>query len=1313
MKVLITIILNFQLGYAFTENSSTYNNREDSNENACWYKPLFQNTTIFTADFNFLKPGINYSIWYNLRFEQKKPIIVSSSQNITAPCDRKLNEIPFTLKVKPAIVYNVYISGNNRTILSTNILIDDRETSKVKEIQIITPSNDEVYVEWKPPERSNGKIKTYEVTLMVNEFIIIIHYNIIIIISLDFLYVCKGVNCFETILSDISTSILSSLKREHNLGHTWDKPKDCTTNSEPFMAVKLIFTGINEVVNNQTSFEQTAQSFFDVKELSLNSYEKYQIQSFPTRDHHKHYNDNTGMKLISISLLKTPTSVRTLDIYEFDDGNMTISLRWQEPLLPNGEFHYYNVSTWNQYWQSNHKHVSDNKPCKLWKNYICLKIVLTANVYTTITVTGYTKNAITVGKPFNTVYDPKTFATIPDPPKYLTIINDHKGIINLTWPHPWKTNAPIDKFLIQVQMIENNLRENHLKFERNKTYKHQIQKYKKIYKYRIILLSSTTYNISIQAVTIKNKTSEMTSSKIRTPDSITFESDQLNYMIESNTTILLKIPRLLNVTKDSQMFIVIKGKHPCKRYTKLNDYLMKSINITYNEIAWLAASFPAYQYSGKEFSVGDNQNYGEGTNCPFVSYNFYTIYVIVKGENITLLLSLKSNLFLYLTKSYVIWPIYLVVILIVIFFFVFDLRRRYNERNLRINIFPLNEIIQQTNENVQKVKPTSPILSEKSPSINRSRDKFPLLVDNIQINDSTTTTIKVKDFEDYVKNAIKLGLLDQQYESFPRGQTKSWDYGKLPQNKLKNRYANLTAYDETRVVLKKLEDDPFSDYINANYIKGYKKEKRYIATQGPKANTIVDFWRMIWQENVFVICMLTNLIENGKIKCEQYWPNIGKKKNYGDIMVFSSTHNVFADYTFRIFYVTCNDETRKIEHLHYTAWPDHGVPIYIHSVRTFLKIILTKNIENGPMVVHCSAGIGRTGTIILCDICLRRAAAEGVVNVFSEMQSIRNGRANMVDNKQQYLFVHLVLIDCLLSLSTSLPCNDALPAKIKDLKKQLEIQFRRIEDTAWQYEVLRPPVSQTSLSESNLAKNRYPELVSNRIKQVYLKRHPVHDEESYYIAAIYVDGFKEQNQYLSSQLPMPSTFGDFWRMIAEFKIELIVVLQPPDPDDPTCCPLVPGKEFNPTPYINVISKELSETNYYESNKLTLIDNSEKSTRKQPVTILTCKQWEAGKNKDPPSVITLVTLWQAAGRITRIKSPTAVLCHDGVTGCGIYLAMSFLLERMALERECDICLAIKTVRQFRPDFIRSIKDMEYLYDAALAYKEHFETYANFS
>ena len=122
---------------------------------------------------------------------------------------------------------------------------------------------------------------------------------------------------------------------------------------------------------------------------------------------------------------------------------------------------------------------------------------------------------------------------------------------------------------------------------------------------------------------------------------------------------------------------------------------------------------------------------------------------------------------------------------------------------------------------------------------------------------------------------------------------------------------------------------------------------------------------------------------------------------------------------------------------------------------------------------------------------------------------------------------------------------------------------------------------------------------------------------------------------------------------------------------------------------------------------------QKPAAEQQVTILCAAEWKAGRNQDPPPTMTLVTLWQAAERISRGDGPTVVLCHDGVTGCGLYLALSFLLERMAVERECDVCLAIRAIRRSRTDFVQSLEQMEYLYDAAITYLQYFETYANFT
>ncbi|XP_039309402.1 receptor-type tyrosine-protein phosphatase C isoform X2 [Solenopsis invicta] len=496
--------------------------------------------------------------------------------------------------------------------------------------------------------------------------------------------------------------------------------------------------------------------------------------------------------------------------------------------------------------------------------------------------------------------------------------------------------------------------------------------------------------------------------------------------------------------------------------------------------------------------------------------------------------------------------------------------------------------------------------------------------------------VKVKDFEEYVRQAIQSGLLDKQY-------------------------------------------------------KGYKEEKRYIATQGPKTNTVNDFWRMIWQENVFVICMLTNIVENGKTKCEQYWPDIDKKMKYGDIIVLNEKQNIFANYTFRTFQITYGEETRKIEHLHYTAWPDYEVPLHTHSVVTYLKKLLALSPGDRPVVIHCSDSGGRTGIIILCDICLRRAAAEGVVDVLAETVSIRSERGNIVNNKQQYIFVHLVLVECLFSIPTTVPCNEMLITRIKELKEQLPVHQQRLQNIAWRDEILR----------------------QDKVSTVYLKKYLTSHEDSDYLSAVYVDGVKLQNQYLATQLPVSSTIKTFWQMIAEFKVGLILMLQPLDLQDPACCEIAPTSgEFKPNPYLHITAKEAVKEKYYTSQKLLLVDNFEKCPRKQDVTIMCLTEWKPGKDQPLPPVRSMVTFWQAAESIARGNGPTVTLCHDGVTGCGLYLALSFLIERMAVEKECDVYLAVRTVKRSRTNFVSSLEHLEYLYDAAVIYTEFFKGYANF-
>ncbi|GAB1866951.1 protein-tyrosine-phosphatase [Camponotus japonicus] len=1291
--------------------------------------------------------------------ENKYRLIVRNIDTDEQILNKSVMYFPYNLsQLTSYTLFNVTILYKNNELFSTQIRTLEGVPSSVLDLKVMISSNT-LNLIWRPPDQPNGEIVRYEVTLKIKEYygctdlpttdnhiitkftknttitIPNLHpyasYSIQVIAHNSRYNSMAAERSFDTKSSEIPTEVFSHLKVQ-DWKLSWGPPKDCTTISGPIKA-RIKIRGISDAIKDKIyKAKQTLYYFFDLNKIEpkLHGAERYLAKIYVIRDFRSQENDSAYQEYEFETPPTAPPSVINLEVIEIDSRQTPamIHLRWQSPRSPlNGKLHYYGIQSCKQYYNKNCPimEVQLNKFCDLWDDYICQMIQKPFTNNPIIRVLAYNMN-VTESSPPVYVTNQMLSNTIPDAPENFTFTINNNSVIELKWHHPWRTGGHLQSFHICIKEIDSYLRKQRLarSLHRDK-YEYQVAHYMRNYSERLYLFPSTQYRIAIRAVTVANKTSKFNFIDVYTPSTIDFDGD-LKVMIDKfSSTILLNIPPVLNDTCDSKMHIIVKGPNACEQHSKVPENLHSRANIKMYDIAWQAAEVSTNDFAGKLFMVGDNRIYGGARNCPLKPGESYEIVIMVietnsSKEPIMLVKSIRIGE--VPSKHHEAWiiPIILLLVIAGAAFYLYQRKKQKLTKHPIQDEMALSQNVEnyeyETKSVISNSKQELLTPSNRQSLSQPSTPEVPLIVEkkDEEMRKETTSLTKVKDFEDYVREAIQSGLLDKQYETFPRGQTRPWDYGKLTQNKSKNRYGNLIAYDETRVILKKLPDDDYSDYINANYITGYKQKKRYIATQGPKPSTVIDFWRMIWQENVLIICMLANVIENGKKKCEQYWPDIGKKKKYGDVIVLNAKHNVFADYCFRTFQITCGEETRKIEHLHYTAWPDHGVPLYTHSIVTYLKKLLATPPGNGPVVVHCSAGVGRTGTIILCDICLHRAAAEGLVDVFAETASIRSERANMVDNKQQYLLAHLALVECLLSIPTTLPCNDLLPARIKELKKQLIVQQQRLQNIAWQDEALRQFTSPPSLSEKNRAKNRFPELISDKVSRIYLKRYPASDEDSDYLSAVYVDGVKLQNQYLATQLPMPSTVNDFWRMIAEFKVELILMLQPPDLQDPTCCVIAPASgEFKPTPYLNITAKEVIEFESYTSQKLLLVDNSEKPSREQYVTILCLTEWKSGRNQPPPPVMTMVTLWQAAERIARGDGPTVTLCHDGVTGCGLYLALSFLLERMAVERECDVCLAVRAVRRSRPDFVRSLEQLEFLYDAAVTYLEYFETYANFS
>lgn len=233
----------------------------------------------------------------------------------------------------------------------------------------------------------------------------------------------------------------------------------------------------------------------------------------------------------------------------------------------------------------------------------------------------------------------------------------------------------------------------------------------------------------------------------------------------------------------------------------------------------------------------------------------------------------------------------------------------------------------------------------------------------------------------------------------------------IPRHGTKNRYKTILPNPLSRVCLRpKNVTDSLSTYINANYIRGYSgKEKAFIATQGPMINTVNDFWQMVWQEDSPVIVMITKLKEKNE-KCVLYWPE--KRGIYGKVEVLVISVSECDNYTIRNLVLKQGSHTQHVKHYWYTSWPDHKTP---DSAQPLLQLMLDVEEDRlasegrGPVVVHCSAGIGRTGCFIATSIGCQQLKEEGVVDVLSIVCQLRVDRGGMVQTSEQYEFVHHAL----------------------------------------------------------------------------------------------------------------------------------------------------------------------------------------------------------------------------------------------------------------------------------------------------------------
>ncbi|NXV56493.1 PTPRD phosphatase, partial [Molothrus ater] len=728
-----------------------------------------------------------------------------------------------------------------------------------------------------------------------------------------------------------------------------------------------------------------------------------------------------------------------------------------------------------------------------------------------------------------------------------------------------------------------------------------------------------------------------------------------------------------------------------------------------------------------EFTLGDKKHYGGFENKQLQSGQEYVFFVLAVMEH--------SESTMYATSPYsdpvvsmdldpqpitdeeegLIWvvgPVLAVVFIICIVIAILLYKRKRAESDSRKSSIP-------NSKEIPSHHPTDPVelrrLNFQTPALSSNSVPYASLIGSVSSLSSQTTTQSLYDNNSLPRFARKgmashppipiLELADhierlkandnlkfsQEYESIDPGQQFTWEHSNLEVNKPKNRYANVIAYDHSRVLLSAIEGIPGSDYINANYIDGYRKQNAYIATQGALPETFGDFWRMMWEQQGATVVMMTKLEERSRVKCDQYWPSRGTE-TYGLIQVTLLDTVELATYCVRTFALHKNgsSEKREVRQFQFTAWPDHGVPEHPTPFLAFLRRVKTCNPPDaGPMVVHCSAGVGRTGCFIVIDAMLERIKHEKTVDIYGHVTLMRAQRNYMVQTEDQYIFIHDALLEAVTCGNTEVPARN-LYAYIQKLTQietgenvtGMELEFKRLASSK----------AHTSRFISanlpcNKFKNRLVNIMPYESTRVCLQ--PIRGVEgSDYINASFIDGYRQQKAYIATQGPLAETTEDFWRMLWEHNSTIVVMLTKlREMGREKCHQYWPAERSARYQYFVVDPMAEYNMPQYILREFKVTDARDGQSR--TVRQFQFTDWpEQGVPKSGEGFIDFI------GQVHKTKEqfgqdgPISVHCSAGVGRTGVFITLSIVLERMRYEGVVDIFQTVKMLRTQRPAMVQT-------------------------
>ncbi|XP_077975103.1 receptor-type tyrosine-protein phosphatase epsilon-like [Styela clava] len=554
---------------------------------------------------------------------------------------------------------------------------------------------------------------------------------------------------------------------------------------------------------------------------------------------------------------------------------------------------------------------------------------------------------------------------------------------------------------------------------------------------------------------------------------------------------------------------------------------------------------------------------------------------------------------------------------------------------------------------------------------------------DIEEKDESKTSISVKEllavFEQ--KNANGGEKFLEEFTALKREAITifSTDIASNENLKTKNRYKNILPFDLSRVNLKGENEET---YINACYIHGYSKSRKFIATQGPLPTTIDDFWRMVVEQKSKVIVMLTKCVEAQKKKCEKYWPDVGQEQIFGQIRVSCDKEEVFGGYKKRTFTIYTEDEPAyQVEQYHFLNWPDHGVPVTTSNFYRFYEACMgSHGNEDCPIIVHCSAGAGRTGAFIGYDCLIEEAARTNRVDIYQCVIKMRQQRVDMVQTCDQYKLLHKFLSENHLFKDSDAD-DIELGVKIQEDKGYVQ-RTSRIKEEFKNVDVAS---GISKISEKHAENYKVIIMWQQGDGNVIPK-----------LNANHIETYDESIRLIACEGPKLANVENFWRAVLDSEVTTIVMLNELVKQNVHNIQYWPSEKGKSTTFgkVSVQLKNSSSTEEYLKRNFLVTRGDER----KEVTQYHILGWRSSACPDDATTVLDVIDEIQMNALKQDVSTVLVHCRDGLGRTGAFCSIMNLISRAKIEGKADVFRVVKDLRDCRPGMIQSLDEYRFCYRA---------------